>query len=746
MSNINKIILNGTEYELSSSRGGGTVSYDLPILYLTGDVTGMSNSVRKQLQYTWVDSANNKQRTGWLDAKWQGDTSLQYPKKNYTFRFYHDPDFSRKDKIKFFDITKQSKWVAKANYIDHSHARNIVSARLWSDIVHSRVTAPPELLTASPNNGAIDGSPIIIYLNGAYLGLYTLNMPKDDFIYGMDEDGPLHCVAYGQYNNNGDTSSTSEGVLSNEFRLASVAGWECEIPGAWTTDTSNGLKALINFVMTSTDADFKTDLNTYLDVESALDYYAFCYFIGASDSLAQNMILATYDGGAKWYCSAYDLDSTFGLYWNGGRFYPYDMECPEDYQDTNNLLWQRIETNFSQELYDRYVELRQSVLSVDYISRAFEQFMGLISDDDYNNDVRKWSGTPQKNVDHLNQIETWIAQRADYVDVQFNEFREQTVCTNVTLSTNSLDFVGVYEESVTITLEPVDTTELITITSSDSTVATVSKAYILPNGSASYTFDVTSVMAGNCTITVACGNIIRNISVTVEDDAVIDYTADPLDGATWLADTTRSKTTGETQSTSGENTIASLITLQKCMYKFDGGQYLGLYVYDSSGNYLYRMEHSEDGASTAPIYFMASPNYKYAIKVFGSTENVSLLPVDNRSTVGDRVSIKLGELSWSTSAGRLFCNSNELDTVLRQLFTVTNNGLDKSKLNKTNMPLYFYKYDTNISFKNSSMAVDPATCAFFISYTTQSNNIEIHVLPSTIQTAIESSDAVLRLN
>lgn len=746
MSNINKLILNGIEYELSSSRGGGTVSYELPILYLNGDVSGMSGSVRKQLQYTWVDSVNNEQRTGWLDAKWQGDSSLLLPKKNYTFRFYHDPDFSRKDKIKFFDITKQSKWVAKANYIDHSQARNIVSARLWSDIVHSRVTAPPELLTASPNNGAIDGSPIVIYLNGSYHGLYTLNMPKDDFIYGMDEENPLHCVAYGQYNNNGDASSTSDGVLSNEFRKASVEGWECEVPGAWTTDTSNGLISLINFVMTSTDADFKTNLNTYLDVESALDYYIFCYFIGASDSLAQNMILATYDGGAKWYCSAYDLDSTFGLYWNGSQFYPYDMECPEDYQDTNSLLWQRIEANFSQELYERYVVLRQSVLSVDYISTAFEQFMGQISESDYYDDIRKWPDTPQKNVDHLEQIETWIAQRAEYVDIQFNAFREQTACTDITLSENSLNFVGVYEEPVTITLDPVDTTELITITSSDTTVATVSKAYILPNGSASYTFDITSVAEGNCTITVSCGNVTGNISVTVEDETVVDYTADALENVTWLANTTRNNTTGETQSTSNENTNATLITLQKCMYKLDGGQYLGIYVYDSSGNYLYRMQHSESVADSAPIYFMATGDYKYAVKVFGSTENVSLLPVDNRATVGDRVTIRLSDLMWDLSAGVLHCNSNELDTILRQLFTVTDNGLDKSKVNKTNIPLYFLKSGTATNFYNSSNANSPETCAIFVYYSTPSNNIEFWAMPNSLEAALESSSTVLRFN
>lgn len=410
----------------------------LPVLNLYGDMTGITKENRVNLKYAYVDDDNHEQFTGWLDAKLQGDSSLLYPKKNYTFRFYHDPSYRRKDKINFFEMTKQSKWVVKANYMDHSHARNIVSARLWADIVHSRNTAPPELLTGSPNNGAINGYPIKIYLNGQYLGLYTLNIPKDDFTFGMDEKNPLHCCAYGQANNNGDTTTTAGSVLSNEFRLADTIGWECEVPGSYTNDTRAGLVALINFVMTSTDEEFKDGLDAYLDVESMLDYYAFCYFIGASDSLAQNMILLTYDGGTKWYCSAYDLDSTFGIYYNGGRFYPYNMACPEDYQDTNSLLWQRVEANFGTELYERYTSLRETVLSVDYVTRAFRQFMGLISDADYEEDVIRWPQTPQKNVDHFEQITTWISQRAPYVDARIAEIAGEYEAAVVTYNLSNV--------------------------------------------------------------------------------------------------------------------------------------------------------------------------------------------------------------------------------------------------------------------------------------------------------------------
>ncbi len=455
------------------SGGSGTGSNVLPKMYLNGDISTMTQSVAVTLQYTYVDENNKDQRTGWLKCKWQGESSLNYPKKNFNFTFYHDASASRKDKIEFMEDCKESKWTAKANWIDHSAARNIFSAKLWKDIVKSRHTAVPALLADSPRYGAIDGYPFMCYINGSFQGLYTMNIKKDDFTFGMDEDNPLHCAICGDLNNNGDTTKN----LSPEFRLASTTGWEVEVPSRFTTDTSAGLIALINFVMSSTDADFKENLNTYLDVESAIDYYIFVYFIGAFDNLARNMILLTYDGGAKWYCSAYDLDSTFGLKAFGQLTFPSNGRFQEDYAETNSLLWQRLEANFGDEIYARYQELRSSVLNVSYMYRELEWFMNSIPEDDYLADVEKWPTMPNPRVDHLEQIETFISERAVYVDRKIAGGASVTNIDSVDLSDSTMSFVEKVEVGLNQTyfteqetgLQPykkIDNTTCETITSS----------------------------------------------------------------------------------------------------------------------------------------------------------------------------------------------------------------------------------------------------------------------------------------
>ena len=68
----------------------------------------------------------------------------------------------------------QKKYCLKANYVDFSHCRNIVAAKLWGQAVRSRPTRNDKLY-GLPNGGAIDGFPIMVAINGEYQGIYTFN-------------------------------------------------------------------------------------------------------------------------------------------------------------------------------------------------------------------------------------------------------------------------------------------------------------------------------------------------------------------------------------------------------------------------------------------------------------------------------------------------------------------------------------------------------------------------------------------
>lgn len=503
--------------EAAQTGSSGEVVRHLPTLKIYGDISQMTaeKNEPKIYQYIWEDPDNKEQRTGYCSMKWQGESSLTYPKKNYTIKFFHDAKYKRKDKISLFDDLelKKNKWVIKANWVDRSMAKNVVSCQLWGQIVKNRTTEPESHLTDSPNYGAVNGHPIEVYINDVWHGLYTFNIPKDEDLFGMEEDNPLHCAVCGD---------SQSGTGSTAFRIATTSGWELEVPDAWasyeveeegqtvTKYVADGLVNLINFVMTATDAEFKENLNNYLDVESAIDYYLMAYLDCGVDSLGRNLMLLTYDGGNKWYCSLYDADTTWGNGVMGAGTYNPTLPCPEGYQMQTSLLWERMEVCFGDELYERWKALRQNIFRADYIKNQFTYFWEDISPEKYDADIERWRAQdpqnpnlPQWNIDVQKAIFDFIDARLPYCDAQIKAMRTPVPCTGITLNESNIIFTNGNPIVLVATLDPENTTDEVVWASSDNTVVTVNNGTVYP------------LKNGSATITATCGNQTATCSVTV---------------------------------------------------------------------------------------------------------------------------------------------------------------------------------------------------------------------------------------
>lgn len=383
---------------------------DIPTVYANGesfaDMTTDKNEVVMSFKYI----SKTEVFGGWMKIKYQGNLSLGFDKKNFTVKLYADKNLERKMKVDLKGWGLQNKFVWKANYVDRSHARNIVSARLWSDIVASRPTYDARMMY-SPNHGAIDGFPFRLYVNGEYYGLMTWNIPKDGWMAEMTEDNANHCILCAEVNG---TSGTSPCDFASNY---TETAWSVEFPD----EISNGLKYsfndIISCVVNDSDEDFKANIDSHLDIYSALDYYLFFYLNGGTDSLAKNMLLFTYDG-VKWYCGAYDMDGVWGRDAVMSALMSTEKKCPEEYLNTNSLLWKRVEACFGQELRDRYFELRETILSKEYIMAKFHQFVDQIPEDVYAEDVAKNGMKGVHGTEFLNEVSTWLDGRFTYVDAE----------------------------------------------------------------------------------------------------------------------------------------------------------------------------------------------------------------------------------------------------------------------------------------------------------------------------------------
>lgn len=484
--------------EIANKIDSGTINTDtteniLPRVYLVGDefsnMTRDKNEVKMQLAYRHRNNNFNAN----IKIKFQGSSSLTYAKKNFTIKMYTDGTYTTKLKKQFKNWgISTNKYVLKANYIDRTHARNIISARIWGDIVKTRKSIPT-FMQSCPNSGAIDGFPVKLFVNGEYQGMYTFNLAKDSYLFNFTDDTNAF-ICCGE---------------SNSGMFYNTTGWTVEYPDVAPTSWTTLITNFVNFINNSTDEEFKTNFNQYADLASFLDYYIFAYSNCGLDSLGKNMIV-TSDTGDKLYASMYDLDSTWGLWWNGGKIVDYNYPCPDLYQENNSALWKRFEPIFKDEIYARYIELTtfgMPLNPVDLIER-FEEFDEIITEDLIKQDKEIFTALP--TVGSYKQIRTFINQRKIYVDdcmlkIKNGTMHETKQIESISINESITQLAQGNTAQLTVSVTPTDITDYTVIWSSNKEdIASVSTSGL-----------VTALKIGDVTITAKIGEIMDTITLSV---------------------------------------------------------------------------------------------------------------------------------------------------------------------------------------------------------------------------------------
>ena len=390
------------------------VDGDLPVVYITGEIPTTKKYVKGEIEYI---SKTSKFKL-YTYIKLQGNSSLQYPKKNFTIKLYKDEARTIKANKEFKNWGAHNNFVLKADYIDILHARNVVSAKLWSKVVQSRSDYDmlPDGIKNSPNNGAIDGFPVQVYINGEYCGLYCWTIPKCDWMVGMDSSNPSHALLSAEFNDNGNIAYQFNPCNFNTLWDGSSDYFDVEVG---TNDTT--LVSSLNRVISAV-ADFdKTTLEQVLDIQGAIDYFIFQTVILGTDGLAKNMLLATYDM-TKWYLCPYDMDATFDLDWEGEILDIYDRIPPYyPYNNRYSSLLTGILEGYTNEYKARYFELRKSVLSYSSIISEFEKYIATYGEDIYIQDTINFPEIPSVSYNTLNSLRAFVKDRLNYLDDNFGQ-------------------------------------------------------------------------------------------------------------------------------------------------------------------------------------------------------------------------------------------------------------------------------------------------------------------------------------
>ena len=416
----------------------------MPVLYFTGDYTAATNAKNEvEMEVSFVHP-NGQTFDGYAKIKVQGSSSVAYAKKNYTVKLYKDAEFDSKYKVDL-GWGKENKYVIKANWVDFSNARNVVSCRLWGDIVKSRATSETQqrLAGLKTNGGAIDGFAVAVYMNGTFHGLYTLNVPKDEWMFDMGDSETEAILGADDWNHTDfNTFITSFYEDASGDIVSKDGGWELVYCGSddysWVAESFD---ALIRFCQQNDGEAFRAGIHEYLDVDAAIDYIIYMYAVCMRDNASKNMLWITYDGKV-WTPSVYDQDGTFGQSWDGvnaastsyclpkvtdGKVNP-NIPFGPNAHPVNFILWDRILNCFTEEVLLRYQYLRQTTLSVSNMIAELQAFEETVPVSIYEADRTKWaseratwwagkkgSGVWYEKF-HFEYMYTWIENRMTNYD------------------------------------------------------------------------------------------------------------------------------------------------------------------------------------------------------------------------------------------------------------------------------------------------------------------------------------------
>lgn len=401
-------------------------SYHIPVLYLNGDLSGMTKEDSVSLSYVYGD------RSGSCTLKWQGASSLNLPKKNYTIKF--DTEFEAVS-----GWGAQKKYVLKANFVDSSHARNICCAKLWGQIVKTRSNAT---LNALPNGGAIDGFPIVLAINGRFMGLYTFNIPKDGWMLGMSGTAQQQAIVCAENNNNGAVAFKGLATLTEDSngQLDFDLEYSSDDQSDWVLTSLN---RLIGAVMNSDGTNIEYGITPYLDWDSAIDYFIHAVLTSNYDGVLRNYLLYTHDG-IKWGFTGYDMDVVLGLRAGGKYFYPANTDAVQFWHMANNnklfaLIWKYMRP----QLRARYSELRAAAMSVYNVADVFTNFSCGIPLALRVADNERWEVIPSSGANDIAQIVTWYDFRSRLADEWIKSTSGETampeqVDPNIYIVTNTL--------------------------------------------------------------------------------------------------------------------------------------------------------------------------------------------------------------------------------------------------------------------------------------------------------------------
>lgn len=224
------------------------------------------------------------------EIKVRGSSSLNYPKRNYTLQFDGDDRFDAPDLGGGF--RQRKKMVLTSTFDDNSFVRSRLAFDLWNQL--------------DPGHVQILSTHVVLFVGGAYHGLYTLSDHVDRHLmeqHGMLDTGNLY----------------KQSTYAADFRVGEPLHAGVEKPDGKPEDDFTDFGELIRFIDTASDVDFREQLPERLDVRDYQDWWVLVTTIRAEDTANKNTYHYLEQPGAPARFAPWDFNASFGQGWTSHR-------------------------------------------------------------------------------------------------------------------------------------------------------------------------------------------------------------------------------------------------------------------------------------------------------------------------------------------------------------------------------------------------------------------------------------------
>lgn len=399
---------------------GNTVEYDLvftslPIVQIATKENEVILNEPKitanfQLQDPKFAERGNTESTftSFIGIETRGGSAQGFDKKSYGLELKED-DLGR-DEISesLLGMRDDDDWILDAMFIDPARMRNRVSTDIWLDFQHLYYQEK-ELKAES----ATEGQLVEVFVNQDYQGVYMLTERIDRKQLKIKKFKADKAYGYLYKAVSWSGAVTFKNYTDFDPKKATWEGWEQKFPN--TEEEGIFWEPLANFtrfVTESSDAEFKANIANELRMDNAVNYYIFMNLLRGDDNTGKNLFMAKYKASEPFFIVPWDLDATWGLFWDQSRTSP-------DIILSNHLFDRLIRTNaddFRTKLKERWQSARNGIFTKEKLLNYFQKYAQEMEESGaFERERERWA-VSNTLAEELNYIDGWMEAQLLFLD------------------------------------------------------------------------------------------------------------------------------------------------------------------------------------------------------------------------------------------------------------------------------------------------------------------------------------------